>query len=141
MSIPILEACKKRKRRPQLHGFHTFGDPGCPIDPKGAFRDNIRLFLQQCAELDDNNVQGMPAWCTLLVHETKSFIVPLYTIEEDVKYSPRPYCDHCRCAGLALDFFFFFWSEFDCFLHFLKWVCCNFSFGGFDFWELGLDIC
>nr|XP_023897065.1 PHD finger protein MALE MEIOCYTE DEATH 1-like [Quercus suber]POE55257.1 phd finger protein male meiocyte death 1 [Quercus suber] len=104
MSIPILEACKKRKRRPQLYGFHSFGDPGCPIDPKGAFRDNIRVFLQQCAELDDNNVQGMPAWCTLLVHETRSFIVPLYTIEEDVKHSPRPYCDHCRCAGWSNHF-------------------------------------
>ncbi|GMY38214.1 PHD finger protein MALE MEIOCYTE DEATH 1 [Fagus crenata] len=104
MSISILEAFKKRKRRPQLYGFHTFGDPGCPINPKGAFRDNIQVLLQHCAELDDSNVQGMQTWCTLLLHETRSCIVPLFTIEEKVKCSTRPYCDHCRCTGWSHHF-------------------------------------
>ncbi|XP_041002433.1 PHD finger protein MALE MEIOCYTE DEATH 1 [Juglans microcarpa x Juglans regia] len=105
MSISILEACKKRKRRPKLYGFQNFGDPGCPIDPKGAFRDNIRLFLQECADLHENDIHAMPTWCTLLVHETRKFVVPLYTFEEDVKCSPRPpYCDHCRCAGWSNHF-------------------------------------
>lgn len=99
MSIPILAACQKRKRRPKLFRFQTFADRGCPIDPKGAFRDNIRVFLQECAELHEDNVQGMPTWCTLLVHEARNFVVPLYTIEEEVICSPRPYCDHCRCTG------------------------------------------
>ena len=123
MSISILEAFKKRKRRPQLYGFHTFGDPGCPINPKGAFRDNIQVLLQHCAELDDSNVQGMQTWCTLLLHETRSCIVPLFTIEEKVKCSTRPYCDHCRCTGLSL--------------HFLSWLHCFFiSWNG----VLGMDL-
>ena len=100
MSISILESCKKRKRRPKLFGFQTFGDPGSPINPTGPFRENIRIFLQQCAEIEDYRIQEMPIWCTLLVHENKSFVVPLYTIEEDVKLSPKPYCDQCRCSGL-----------------------------------------
>ncbi|KAM7460027.1 hypothetical protein LguiA_035957 [Lonicera macranthoides] len=99
MSIPILEACRKRKRRPKFFGFHTFADPGCPINPSGPFRDNIRLFLQECAEIEDYNVDGMPTWCTLLVHENRNFVVPLYTIEESVKSSLRPFRDQCRCTG------------------------------------------
>lgn len=101
MSIPILETCKKRKRRPKLYNFHTFGEPGSPITPNGAFRDNIRFFLKECAEPEDYDVEGMPIWCTLLVIENKNFVVPLYTIEEDVKRSPNPFCDQCRCNGLA----------------------------------------
>ncbi|PQM40741.1 PHD finger protein MALE MEIOCYTE DEATH 1 [Prunus yedoensis var. nudiflora] len=104
MSIPILEACKKRKRRPKIYGFSSFCDPGCPIGPNGPFRDNIRLFLQECAELEDYSVQGMPTWCTLLVHDNRSLVVPLYTIEEDVKTSERPFCDHCRCTGWSNHF-------------------------------------
>ncbi|KAK2634920.1 hypothetical protein Ddye_029712 [Dipteronia dyeriana] len=65
MSIPILEACRKRKRRPKLFGFHTFANPGCPINPSGQFCDNMRVFLQECAEIEDYNVDGMPTWCTL----------------------------------------------------------------------------
>ncbi|KAK2995407.1 hypothetical protein RJ640_029039 [Escallonia rubra] len=85
MSIPILEACKKRKPRPNLYGFKTFGYPGCPIDLSGPLRGNIRIFLQECAELEDYNVEGIPTWCTLLVKEDSGFVVPLYTIEESVE--------------------------------------------------------
>ncbi|KAG8496984.1 hypothetical protein CXB51_008209 [Gossypium anomalum] len=81
MSIPILETCRKRKRRPKLFGLHSFAEPGCPINPTGPFRDNIRIFLKQCAEPEDYCVKGMPLWCTLLVRD-KSCVVPLYTIEE-----------------------------------------------------------
>lgn len=82
MSIPIFEACKKRKRIPKLYGLHSFADPRCPIALSGPFRDNIRVFLQECAELEDYNVEGMPIWCTLLVHENRGFVVSFYTIEE-----------------------------------------------------------
>ncbi|RVW75467.1 PHD finger protein MALE MEIOCYTE DEATH 1 [Vitis vinifera] len=104
MSIPILEACKKRKRRPKLFGFHTFADPGCPINPTSHFCDNIRIFLRECAELEDYNVDGMPTWCTLLVNENRGFVVPVYTIEESVKYAAKPFCDHCRCTGWSNHF-------------------------------------
>lgn len=123
MSIPILEACKKRKRRPKLFGFHTFGDPGCPIRPNGQFRENVRLFLQECAEIEDYNLEGMPIWCTLLVHENRSLVVPLYTIEEDVKTSPTPYCDHCRSTGIFSSHLF---SQLG-FVHLVFWSA-NFNF-------------
>ncbi|KAG2710804.1 hypothetical protein I3760_04G046800 [Carya illinoinensis] len=71
---------------------------------EGAFCNNIRVFLQECGQLHDVVVKGMPAWCTLLVHDTRKFLVPLYTIEENVVCSPKPYCDHCRYAVLFLEF-------------------------------------
>ncbi|TXG69877.1 hypothetical protein EZV62_004812 [Acer yangbiense] len=104
MSISILEACRKRKRRPKIYGFHTFADSGCPISPVGPFRDNVRMFLRECAQLEDYNLDGMPIWCTLLVHETQSFVVPLYTIEEDVMSSNQRSCDQCRSTGWSKHF-------------------------------------
>ncbi|XP_048422241.1 PHD finger protein MALE MEIOCYTE DEATH 1 [Pyrus x bretschneideri] len=104
MSIPILEACRKKKRRPKIFGLQTFCDPGCPISLIGPFRDNVRVFLQECAEREDYTVRGMPIWCTLLVHDNRSLVVPLYTIEEDVKTSEEPFCDQCRCTGWSNHF-------------------------------------
>lgn len=105
MSISILEACRKRKRRPKTFNFHTFMESGCPMTPSGPFRDNVRSFLRECAELEDYNLEDMPIFCTLLLHETLSFVVPLYTIEEDVKNSSEPYCDQCRSSGKVLILF------------------------------------
>ncbi|XP_059639747.1 PHD finger protein MALE MEIOCYTE DEATH 1-like [Cornus florida] len=99
MSIPIIDACKKRKRTTKLYGLQSFADQNFPIASSGPFRDNVRLFLQECCELEDYNVEGMPVWCTMLVHENRGFLVPLYTIEESVKHSLRPLCDHCQCTG------------------------------------------
>ncbi|KAJ4962060.1 hypothetical protein NE237_021970 [Protea cynaroides] len=104
MSITIFEACKKRERKPKIYAFHTFGDPGCPLDFLGPFRDNIRLFLNECGEIEAYQVQGMPIWCTMLVNENNGVALPLFTVEESVKYSIRPFCDHCRCAGWSHHF-------------------------------------
>ncbi|KAG9129203.1 hypothetical protein Leryth_006405 [Lithospermum erythrorhizon] len=62
---------KKRKNSSKYHNFHTFCDPGCPIQPTGPFRDNIRLFLEECGEVQGYEVEGMQIWSTLLVHEKK----------------------------------------------------------------------
>ncbi|GAB2299180.1 hypothetical protein Dimus_033252 [Dionaea muscipula] len=99
MLFPVQESCKKRKRKPKVYAFNTFCDPGCPINPTGPFRDNIRLFIQECGEPEDYHVNEMPIWCTLLSHENKGVVVPLFTVEENVKYSNQPFCDHCRCSG------------------------------------------
>ncbi|XP_057492136.1 PHD finger protein MALE MEIOCYTE DEATH 1 [Actinidia eriantha] len=99
MTIPIFEACRKRSRTPKIYGLQTFAHPGCPIAPTGPFRNNIRIFLEQCAEPEAYNIEGMPVWCTFLAHENRGFLLPLYTIEEHVKHSVRPLCDHCRCTG------------------------------------------
>ncbi|GAB4831620.1 hypothetical protein Ancab_005632 [Ancistrocladus abbreviatus] len=104
MLIPVLEACKKRKRKPKLFAFHTFCDPGSPINLTGPFRDNIRFFIRECAELEDYKVNEMPVWCTLLVQENRGIVIPLYTVEESVKSSNQPFCDHCRCAGWSHHF-------------------------------------
>ena len=88
-----------RKRRPRIYGFRTFADPGCPLDFAGAFRDNIREFVRECAEFEDRSFEGMTAWCTLLVDEKTGAVIPLYVVEDDVSLSPHPLCDHCRCAG------------------------------------------
>lgn len=124
MSTPM-EALKKRKRKPKTYGLHTFGHPGCPIAPSGAFRDNIRVFLRQCSEPEEYSVDGMPVWTTFLEHENQGFLVPLYTVEESVKHSLTPFCDHCRSTGEFLFTVFFFpwflwkwvfvWVWFDCF--------------------------
>ncbi|KAJ8763001.1 hypothetical protein K2173_023206 [Erythroxylum novogranatense] len=104
MPIPVVESCKKRKRRPKFYNFHTFGDPGCPLRPTGPFRDNIRLFLRDCTQPEDYDVEGMPVSCTLLLLQSNNFVVPLYTIEEDAHLSFQPFCDHCRCTGWSGNF-------------------------------------
>ncbi|XP_010528997.1 PREDICTED: PHD finger protein MALE MEIOCYTE DEATH 1 [Tarenaya hassleriana] len=105
MPVPIIETCRKRKRKPKMFGFQGFGEhDGFPAKRPGIFRENIRDFLRECAEVEDYSIRGMPVWCTLLNHETKSTVIPLYTIEEDVKHSAEPYCDHCRCTGWSNHF-------------------------------------
>lgn len=104
MSLPTLKS-RKRKRAPKLFNLNTFCYPGCPIELKGAFRDNIRVFLQECAEMEEYDIDSMTVWCTLLVQETRGVVFPLYTIEENVKLSKQPFCDHCRCCGNFLNFF------------------------------------
>ncbi|KAL8248864.1 hypothetical protein R6Q59_005732 [Mikania micrantha] len=96
---------KKRKTKSaKYYGLKSFLQPGCPISPSGPFRDDVRFFLQECGELEDYNVEGMPIWCTFLFHENRGFVLPLYTIEECVKNSIQPLCDHCRCSGWSHHF-------------------------------------
>lgn len=111
MASTILDSHSNRnKTPPKFHGFHTFAEPGCPITLTGAFRDNIRRFLQECAGLEDYDLDGMLIWRTFLVYESKGTVLPLYTVEENVERSDRPFCDYCRCVGKPL-FFIFLKSE------------------------------
>ncbi|XP_065850081.1 PHD finger protein MALE MEIOCYTE DEATH 1 [Euphorbia lathyris] len=104
MPPSITEACKKRKRRAKVYNFHGFVDSSGTINPSGSFRDNIRTFLQECAEPEDYSVAGMPVWSTLLLIQTNNLVLPFYTIEENVHFSPNPFCDHCRCTGWGDNF-------------------------------------
>ncbi|KAL1215232.1 PHD finger protein MALE MEIOCYTE DEATH 1 [Cardamine amara subsp. amara] len=104
MPIPIIETCRKRKRKPNVYSLQRFGEEEFPMNRNGAFRDKIRVFLRDFAEVEDYSIRGMPVWCTLLSHESKSSVIPLYTIEEDVIRSSEPYCDHCRCTGWSNHF-------------------------------------
>lgn len=102
ISLPeaTIETSRKRKRKPELFNLQSFGEEGFPINRIGSFRDNIRVFLRDFAEVQECTVRGMPVWCTRLCHETKNIVIPLYTVEEDIIRSSEPYCDHCRCTGL-----------------------------------------
>lgn len=90
----------KRKTQSKIYGLRTFLDPGYPTAFYGAFRDNVRQFLQECADIEERTTAGMPTWCTLLVDERSGAAVPLYTVEECVRRSPTPFCDYCRCSGV-----------------------------------------
>ncbi|CAH8257143.1 unnamed protein product [Arabidopsis lyrata] len=104
MPVPIIETCRKRKRKPRVYNLQRFGEDGFPIHRNGTFRDQIRVFLRDGAEVEDYDLRGMPVWCTLFSHETKSSLIPLYIVEENVIHSPEPYCDHCRCTGWSNHF-------------------------------------
>ncbi|KAL8472341.1 hypothetical protein ACS0TY_028904 [Phlomoides rotata] len=85
---------------PKFYGFHTFAESGVPVTfTGGAFRDNVGQFLQQCAEPEDYSIDGMPVWRTFLVYENRGTAIPLYTVEESVRNSDRPFCEYCRSAG------------------------------------------
>ncbi|KAL2545761.1 PHD finger protein MALE MEIOCYTE DEATH 1 [Forsythia ovata] len=100
MSSTIIEACNKGKMRKysKLLEFENFASPVCHQNMCGSFRENIRLFLQDVAELEDYTVNGMPIWCILIVSEHNG-VFPLYTIEETVQHSIHPFCDHCKLSG------------------------------------------
>ncbi|KAG6392692.1 hypothetical protein SASPL_146916 [Salvia splendens] len=102
MDYPVIESHSKIP--PKFYGFHTFAEPGCPISLTGAFRDNIRRFLHECASLEDYDLAGMPIWRTFLVYESKGTVIPLYTVEEKVEDSDRPFCDYCRSVGWSHHF-------------------------------------
>ncbi|KAL4569211.1 hypothetical protein LXL04_024846 [Taraxacum kok-saghyz] len=111
MSIPIIKmigasnTSKKRKMKSaKYYGLQSFLQPGCPLSLSGSFRDNVRRFIQECGQLEDYKIEGMPIWCTFLVHEHRGFVLPLYTFEECVNNSLQPLCDHCRCSGWSHHF-------------------------------------
>ncbi|KAK1277272.1 PHD finger protein MALE MEIOCYTE DEATH 1 [Acorus gramineus] len=91
-------------RRSKAFGFHSFSDPGSPKGFRGAFRDNVRSFIRECCAVEGYVVEGMPVWCTLLVDEGTGVVIPLYTVEESVGFSPDPLCIHCRCSGWSHHF-------------------------------------
>ncbi|KAL5551849.1 hypothetical protein UlMin_002025 [Ulmus minor] len=124
MSIHFLKVCNKRKRRPDCYDFHTFRDGFFPIRPRSSFRENVRMFLKESAKMEDYNVQGMPIWCTFLLID-RSHVVPLYTVEESVKQSSKPYCDHCKSTG---------WGN-----HFLTIKNYHFLIPKEDLWNKRLD--
>ncbi|CAA0836804.1 PHD finger protein MALE MEIOCYTE DEATH 1 [Striga hermonthica] len=95
---------KRNKKMSKFYGFHSFAEAGVPVSLDGAFRDNVRQFLLQCAEPEDYSVDGMPVWCTFLVYESKGTVLPLYTVEENVKHSDKPFCEYCRSSGWSHHF-------------------------------------
>ncbi|TXG57090.1 hypothetical protein EZV62_018403 [Acer yangbiense] len=102
MAITTFESCKRRKRTPKIFTIHSFATPASPMD--GPFRDNIRLFLQECSEKEDYIVENNLVWCTLFLSETNGVVFPLYIVEQNVQQSSDPFCDLCRCVGWSHHF-------------------------------------
>ncbi|KAL8141952.1 hypothetical protein V2J09_014984 [Rumex salicifolius] len=102
-SLP--NAGKKRKRSSKIFSFQSFCYQDCPVISSESFRERIRVFLRECAEIEESNVGAMSVWSTILVLENKGgLFIPLYTFEETVRNSNQPYCDHCRCCGWSHHF-------------------------------------
>ncbi|KAH0703576.1 hypothetical protein KY285_017854 [Solanum tuberosum] len=98
-SSTIIEACNSRKRNRKPFFFETFAI-GDSIDGfSGPFRDNIGMFLQEFATIEDYTLCGFPIWSTWLISNSTGSVFPLYTIEETTQLSLHPFCDHCKLSG------------------------------------------
>lgn len=106
-SIVLRKPSNKRKNRinpEKLILYDSFALPDFVSKAlSGAFRDNVRVFLHDFAEIQEYCVNGMPVWCTSLFSEIDG-VCPLYTVEETVQDSLDPFCNHCELSG----FFRFF---------------------------------
>ncbi|XP_075482475.1 PHD finger protein MALE MEIOCYTE DEATH 1-like [Primulina tabacum] len=96
------EACNMRIKKinpKKLLEFENFAGPGLVSKTLfGSFRDNVLLFVQNFAEIEDYTVDDMPIWCTLLVTQNDGAF-PLFIVEETVWNSENPYCNHCKLSG------------------------------------------
>ncbi|KAL6505881.1 hypothetical protein OROHE_023260 [Orobanche hederae] len=92
----------KRKNRINSARLFDFGNSAIPGLKNrflsGAFRDNIRNFLQNFGKIEDHTVCDMTVWCTALVTENDR-VLPLYVMEETVENSLDPFCEHCELSG------------------------------------------
>lgn len=84
---------------------------------------------------EDYSLEGMPVWCTLLMHEKKSIVVPFYTVQESVEESSFSFCEHCRLVGMfscslpSMGLFVYVWDSCSLF-RFPSWVCCDLHWVG-----------
>ncbi|CAH9114451.1 unnamed protein product [Cuscuta europaea] len=100
MASGVIEACRTRRRNRRPFPFETFATAGTVGGLSGGvFRDDVRLFLQEFAGIEDYAVAGMPLWSVWFIASCNGAVFPLYIIEEPVQYSPQPFCDHCKFAG------------------------------------------
>ncbi|KAK4423366.1 PHD finger protein [Sesamum alatum] len=101
-SIVFHTQSNKRKNRvnsEKLFEFENFAVPDSMNKTlSGAFRDNIRIFLQNFAEIEEYTVNEMPVWSTSLFSENEG-VFPLYTMEETVRNSFDHLCHHCELSG------------------------------------------
>lgn len=101
--FPSADRSRKRRSRDRMFGITTFGDPGCPGDFDGPFRENIKVFLDECAEPELYHIEGMPAWTiTLQESDNHGDRCTLLIVEEASMHALHPHCDHCRCIGERL---------------------------------------
>ncbi|CAN4086371.1 unnamed protein product [Withania somnifera] len=98
-SSTIIEACNSRKRYLKPFVFEKFATADSIDGFSGTFSDNIRMFLQEFATMEDYTLSGFPIWSTWLISKPTGAVFPLYTIEETTQLSLHPFCDHCKFSG------------------------------------------
>ncbi|ERN12718.1 hypothetical protein AMTR_s00043p00043490 [Amborella trichopoda] len=81
-----------------IYRFHSFGHPGCAATFSGAFQDNMQDFLTHWAQPLAHQIEGNPTWVVHLALSQETLTLH-YCIEEDVRDSPWPHCDHWRWVG------------------------------------------
>lgn len=87
-----MEACKSRKRKRRVWGFKSFGS-----GLKMGFRENMKVFLEEFMDVENNSVCGLPVWSCLVGGEEGVFGV--FVVEEMAQFSLLPFCNHCKFIG------------------------------------------
>ncbi|XP_010424952.1 PREDICTED: PHD finger protein At2g01810-like [Camelina sativa] len=107
MGITVYDAaCTATTKTPKFLLFNdyatTIPSPSPPplLNLSETFRDNIRSFLRDNAEIEDYTIDGNTVSCILLASQASGVVFPLYILEELISdSSPNPLCDSCRCVG------------------------------------------
>lgn len=94
---------KRRKNRinsEKLFEFENFAIPDSMAKALcGAFRDNIRVFLDNFAEKEEYTVQHMSVWSTSLFSQSDG-VFTLYTVEDVTGNTPNFFCELCASSGV-----------------------------------------
>ncbi|PIA59959.1 hypothetical protein AQUCO_00400675v1 [Aquilegia coerulea] len=96
MALKIQE--KNNKQNLKIYDFKNFSGPSFPITY--SFRQNIRSFIQENAQECCTDEEGVKIWITCL--ENNGVKIPLYTIEESIQHSYKPYCRICSYTGWSV---------------------------------------
>ncbi|KAL3644740.1 hypothetical protein CASFOL_009920 [Castilleja foliolosa] len=104
MASIVLHGPSSNKRKNRINSARLFDFGNSAISGSenrfmsGAFRDNIRIFLQKFGEIEDYTICNMTVWCTALASDN-GVVLPLYVMEETVENSLDPFCEHCDLSG------------------------------------------
>ncbi|KAG7563257.1 Zinc finger PHD-finger [Arabidopsis suecica] len=100
------DALTERQKTPKIilindFAIHSSSSSSSPfINLSATFRDNIRSFLHEYAEIEDYTIDGATVSTLFLGNQANGVVFPLYIIEEQISVSsPNPLCDFCRCVG------------------------------------------
>ncbi|EOA25971.1 hypothetical protein CARUB_v10019360mg [Capsella rubella] len=108
MAITVYDACTERTKTPKFLFINdhattttTSSSSSSPfLNLAATFRDNIRSFLREYAEIEDYTIDGNTVSCIFLASQATGVVFPLYIVDEQISdSSPNPLCDFCRCVG------------------------------------------
>lgn len=100
MSHSDLMSSKKRKRGDRIFKFKSFGEHGYPVEPLGAFRENVKALLE-LGHLETNLCDAKTkCWSFQLeIHRHPSAHALFFVVEESIDASPNRHCKQCQYIG------------------------------------------